>query len=203
MFYKLLVLAGTLCASLAPASGPQPYKIGGITPVVLEGIGSFTPLEPTRILVIKSPGGVIDAAFSIVPHLGKVICVVDYAASAALQIVLPACEERYYLPWARVAFHSAHAQITLPPFQTLQLSEWDAVDLANSLAYENRRMLRHMLASGMPFSLKELVKHIREETEFRGPQISQAFGNWLRPISQCATCPISWKRLTKRPASAQ
>ena len=184
-------------SNIARSEEPQPYKLGGITPVILEDIGPYTSLEPTRILVIKSPGGVINTAFSMVPHLGKVICVVDFAASAALQIVLPACDERYYLPWAVVAFHSAHAIIMVPPFRPFAINMWDAAELTKTLEADNKRMLRHMLASGIPFSPNELLKHIKEETVFRGPQISQAFGDWLRPISQCASCPISWKRMTK------
>jgi len=206
MILKLLALAGILFASVAPADAPEPYKLAGITPVMLEDIGPYTSLEPTRILLVKSSGGVIDTAFSMVPHLGKVICVVGYAASAALQIVLPACDERYYLPWAMIAFHSAHAHIPVMPFRPFVINMWDAAELTKRLEADNRRMLRHMRASGIPFSPRELLKHIKEETVFRGPQISRAFGDWLRPISQCATCPISWKRLSpkaKRPASAQ
>ena len=190
MINKLIVMVLAFIASAAIADQPETMELGGVkTPMVGE-VDRFFSIPPTKYLVINSPGGYVTTAFAAVHHLRNMTCVVSYAASAAWQILLPACKERYYLPWAVTAFHSTHVDMYGP------MNMWDTTDLAVALQETNIKMTNHMLSSGFPMGPKEFFKHLKEETVSRGKELDR-FYPWIKPVSECNHCPLSWKRIKR------
>jgi len=60
-------------------------------------------------IYLNSPGGRIDEGFEfgrVLAHLNAT-CYVKYAASAALEVIMPACQKIVLMPESRLVFHSA------------------------------------------------------------------------------------------------
>lgn len=198
MTRKILLILGLVAGALSlPAASSSPsvagetgYRLGGITPVVLGGILENTDIPPTRYLVVRSSGGIVHLADELGQKLGNVTCVVDYAASAALQLILPGCKERYYLPWGKIQFHSAHVGVSGA------VNMWWAQEAASRLEEANLLMIGRMLGSGLNITKDALYLHLMFETYADGDSITEVLGDWIRPISECAHCPLSWQKLT-------
>lgn len=91
-------------------------------------------------LYINSPGGNIDTAKMIAEEMGRlnVTCYVENAASAALQIIMPACSRVYANPDSRFIFHSAHAM------GMIMLSEMTAAEMVVHLKTHNELMAENL-----------------------------------------------------------
>jgi ATP-dependent protease ClpP protease subunit len=87
-------------------------------------------------LYINSSGGVIAAAQMIAEEMSRlnVTCYVDYAASAALQVIMPSCTRIYSNPGSLFVFHSAHAM------GQFELNEMSGADLVKALKTYNNDM---------------------------------------------------------------
>lgn len=99
-------------------------------------------------LYINSSGGVVDAAFFMADAIkfAKVDCYVDYAASAAFQIILPACSTIIFHPDSKVQWHSTHLAVSSDkPINTLI-----AQQLALALENYDRKMASHLTLSWGP-----------------------------------------------------
>lgn len=186
----LLLVVGVLSITRASSASEEPYVLGGIKPVVIGDIAEDSIVLPSRFVVVQSAGGFVDAAHRMGDSLGNVTCVVDRAASAALQILLPSCKDRYYLPWTQLQFHSAHMGVQGG------ISMWWAEQAYLRLKAANARMVDLLLRSGIPLSSDMLYFHLRLETFVEAPAITTFFGDWMKPISQCHHCPLSWQTLT-------
>lgn len=67
------------------------------------------PTNSAIDVYINSPGGRIDMAFELGRNLANLnaTCYVKYAASAAFELVMPACKKIVYTNTSKVVFHSA------------------------------------------------------------------------------------------------
>lgn len=128
-------------------------------------------------LYINSPGGNIDAAKMIAEEMVRlnVTCYVENAASAALQIIMPACSRVYANPASRFMFHSAHTM------GMMMLSEMTAAELVAHLKTHNDLMAenlttrynrkdaigcnKEMKVKLSRYSQKCVVMHMLNETE--------------------------------------
>lgn len=194
-FYVFVLLICSL-ASLASAKPDKQefprYNLEGIQVPQLGQINEYYPIEPSRFYLINSPGGIIDTAFIAGVHLQGKTCIIKYAASAALQILLPYCKDRYYLPDAQIQFHSAH--VVFFGFGSFMMSMWDAASIFESLVKDNKRMIQHMLSSGFPGTDKQVLQWAKDEVLWKGDDLGN-FKGWARPIHECRHCPLSWQKL--------
>lgn len=143
-------------------------------------------------IVIYSLGGNTDVAWEEGKKLQGKTCIVMSAASAALQILLPYCKERFYFPdKGSIQFHSTH----LVYVGTCALNVYDAVEAVTSLTKSNTRMISHMLESGFPLSETWLHKALREEYLFKGKGLEHLHP-WLRPVTECFHCP-TWLQMLR------
>lgn len=193
----LLVLIG-VTTSAEPEKEIFPRTVlNGVELPQLGPIGTYYPIEDGEIFVINSPGGIIDSAFMAGIRLQGKTCIVKHAASAALQILLPFCKHRYFLPDAMVQFHSSHVMYTV--LGTIMFSMWDAQEMADKLSEHNTRMIQHMIASGIPLLPQEILEHARKETIWRAPELGK-LGTWIQPIQECKHCPEALREVGKPPA---
>lgn len=140
---------------------------------------------PTEdIVVIDSSGGYVSVAERASVFFRNKTCVVKYAASAAFQIILPACKKRYYTPSGVLGFHSAHIQLE----EKEMFSPWYLEETAAMLRRLNDQMTINLLVSGFPMPHDNIQAHIRAESTLMGEQL-EALGNWIRPVSECSECP--------------
>lgn len=162
-------------ASALPAEQP-PFIVGSID------VGMTIP--PGDYVVIHSPGGRIDVAWQLGPQLKGKTCIIKGAASAALQILLPFCKERYYLPSGFVMFHSTH--VMFPP--DAMFSQADLEMIAKDMALDTDRMIVHLMANGFPLSEAWLKKVVKEASLIKGKGLLHLHP-WLLPVEQCFHCP--------------
>lgn len=144
---------------------------------------------------INSPGGLVYKSFEMVPQLEGKTCIVFNAASAALMIILPACKERYYVPNARLGFHSAVFFL-----MWFELNQWNAQEAASALAEANQQVLFHMIGKGVPFTPDVLQYHMQQNTVFDAETIN-VWEPWILPVEQCKHCPDWTKTVQLKPAS--
>jgi hypothetical protein len=161
----------------------------------LETIEEDTVLPQGQYILINSPGGSVIRAFQLAEQVKDKTCIVFNAGSAALMIVLPACNERYYVPNAMFEFHNAITVI--PPFhpRPIAISQWDAAELALDLANTNERILKHMQDNGVPFSEGWLRKVMKESSPIWGNGL-RYWHPWARPIAECIYCPEYLKMMS-------
>jgi hypothetical protein len=176
------ILATLLVAALlvlpAKSSTELPsYVVGPIGP------GFMVPNE--EVVVFISPGGHIETAYRAAPMLKDKICVVKLAASAAFQILLPACKERYYTKEALLGFHSAH--VMFPDGMGL-MSPWMLNQIADNLQQTNDQMIGTMLMSFFPMSYSGIRASMKDELALFGEAI-MVLHPWIKPVSECTSCP--------------
>lgn len=141
-------------------------------------------------LYIWSPGGLVDKSFELLPEVENKTCIVFGAASAALMIILPACKERYYVRNANLVFHSAVYFLLF-----VELNQWNAQWAAQQLAEANERVLLHMIANGVPFTVDQLKYHMRNNTWFHKGNIKE-WHPWILPVEECTHCP-DWTKMVQ------
>lgn len=90
------------------------YLIGAITslnPGFTSNLATLKKLPPNTAVdvYINSPGGRIDQGFEFAKAIYRLnaTCFVEYAASAAFQVVMPGCKKIVMAPKSRLQFHSA------------------------------------------------------------------------------------------------
>lgn len=176
------ILKGLLVAALlvlpAKSSVELPsFVVGPIHP------GFTVPSED--VVLFLSTGGLIEKAYLSAPALKNKICVVKLAASAAFQILLPACKERYYTKDAILGFHSAH--VMFPDGMGL-ISPWTLNLIAEDLQQNNDRMIGTMLMSFFPMSYSGIKAALKDEMVLEGEAIS-VLHPWIKPVSECNSCP--------------
>jgi ATP-dependent protease ClpP protease subunit len=149
LFILFVLFFGVARAEPEKQTFPRTVLEGIETPQ-LGDIGLFYPIEESEFYIFNSKGGIIDTAFAVGDRLKGKTCIIEYAASAALQILLPYCTHRYYLPTVKITFHSAHSVMQV--FGSFTINMWDAEEIFNNLKAENLRMVRHMHGSGFPMT---------------------------------------------------
>lgn len=147
-------------------------------------------IPPSEYLIFYSNGGNTDVAFMTGPALTNRTCIIKLAESAALQILLPFCKERYYLPEARVTFHASHI---MAPHDVL-LSREDLKSAIIVLESTDALMIQHMLNFQFPLSQVWLKGAVKGNFTIAGSGL-QNLHPWILPISECSHCPIWLKML--------
>lgn len=156
-------------------------------PPALNTIKPDTQLPNSPYILIASRGGNVEQAFYLATLLQDKICIVLYADSAALQIILPACKERYYVPHANFGFHTAGRMINERHY-----SPWAAQAYYESIMKVNKRMADHMIKSGLSYTEETLLNHMKNDTIIKDMSF---FKGWIKPVEQCEECPFYTKLL--------
>ena len=178
MRYILFVLALVFFLSLIAKADDAV----SVVPTIESISEDFTVPDNEGIVIINSDGGHVAVAIDAAPKLYQVTCIVQRAASAALQVLLPACKERFYLPDASLQFHGAVV------VGSGQLSEWVARDILTALSHANTFFVNFMLSSGFPMPAASIRTGLKNETLFEGKDLG-LLSPWIRPVSLCLTCP--------------
>jgi len=148
-----------------------------------------TKAPTTEYVLIRSPGGSIQAANEIAYTMHNKICIVQYAASAALQIILPACKERYYVRGAVLMFHSAgfFAEDFIHDYGKGFLNQ-TAFEIFYLTALDhNISMATKMLRSGYSAAnAQAIVDDMLKETTIHLDK--KSLGDWIRPVEECTHC---------------
>lgn len=149
-----------------------------------------TKIPEKDYVIIDSNGGDIYHAFDIGGEFKDKTCIVKKARSAALQVILPFCKERYYLPDAVIQFHSAG----LSPKDLAKEGEFELLTepllmvILESIQYSNVIMTMHMIESGIPLTMEQIYIGLMKNTTISGLSL-KILHPWMLPISECSHCP--------------
>lgn len=121
-------------------------------------------------IYINSPGGRLDSAKIIADDMRKrqsAACYVNFAASAALEIIMPACTTITIREDAVLKFHQVH--VMFGPDSMMSSKDLRAV--ADDIDKANAEMVKSM-SERFPLIPRDLLaKHFYEETRFTPKQL--------------------------------